>query len=225
MANHSSKNRRKPAWFVTGPAKGAASEERQRHDRPKRGALPAAIVVLCVAALTACGSGGRSVLYSGVSLGASGKRTVITDAAAGRDAQRIRKRWLAEISQRAHEARSQRFANLSESQFRRRLNAAANRYHFTVERIQFLRPSQFAPLLVLQTRGYLAVAHAVPAIEKLLDPHHGTSWRGFAFEAFFLEVRDERGVPFIVTNYAVRGRGSYSGMWARADALYPTPHS
>ncbi|HLX33476.1 MAG TPA: hypothetical protein VKR79_12055 [Gaiellaceae bacterium] len=186
-------------------------------------ALLGATVAL-ILVVSACGNS-RSVLYSGVTYGLSNKPIVITDAAALRDAREILHRWLDQIARRGREAPGQRFSNLPGSELRQRLAAAAARYHFTVKRVRLLHPRQVAPLVILQTRDYVAVGRAVPAIETSLDPQNGRGWKDMAFEAFFLEVQDERGVPFITTNYAVRGHGSYGGMWARANALLPSPGS
>ena len=182
-----------------------------------------ATVIVAAALVCGCGSS-RSILYSGVSL-AGGPKRVVTDKAASHDARRVHAQWIAEIKRRAREDSGQRFANPSARHFRLRLAAAANRYHFTVTKVQFLHPRQVAPLVVIQTRRYLAFAHALPAIEKSLDPHTGHSDQaGWAFEGFFLEAQDERGVPFLGVFNFVRGSGPGGGQWARSDQLYPFLH-
>lgn len=180
--------------------------------------------VIAATGLTAGCAGSRSILYSG--LGAAGQsRTIVTDAAALQDVHRNHAQWVADIARRAREDPGQRFANLSTREFRLRLAAAAARYHFTVKQVQFLHPRQVAPVVIIQTRRYLALARAVPAIEKSLDPHTGHSdQRGWAFEAFFLEAQDERGVPFIVVTNRLRGPSPGGGQWARSDQLYPFVH-
>ena len=180
----------------------------------------AATCVLCSIALGGC-AGSRSVLYSGVSFGISQKRTVITDSVALRDGKQDRREWIAEIYRRGRQDRTTRFSNLAPATFRRRLDAAASRYHFTVETVRFLRPRQLAPLVVVRTRSYVGFSRAVPAIEKSLDPGAGSA--DAAFEALFLEGQDERGVPFVIVTSAVRG-GLEGGEWARSDALFPYPH-
>lgn len=184
----------------------------------------AASVILAAFLVTGCASG-RSILYSGVSGDASGPTRVVTDAAALRDARAAHGQWVAEITRRARADPSQRFDNLPARQFRLRLAEAASRYHFTVKKLQLLRPRQAAPLVVIQTSHYIAVAHAVPAIESSLDPHSGHSDRaGWAFEGFFLEAQDERGVPFLSVFNFMRGSGPGGGQWARSDRLYPFSH-
>lgn len=50
-----------------------------------------------------------------------------------------------------------------------------------------------------------------------MNPH---PWR---FEGFYLEGRDERGVPFVIVTDVVRGE-VMGGQWARSDALFPFQH-
>ena len=182
-----------------------------------------ASVIAAAGLVAGCGSS-RSVLYRGVSP-AGGPTRVVTDAAALRDMRSVHAQWVAEITRRARQDPSQRFVNLPARQFRRRLAQAAARYHFTVKKVQLLRPRQLAPLVVIQTREYLAVAHAVPAIESSLDPYRGHSdQKGWAFEGFLLEAEDERGVPFLGAFNFERGSGPGGGQWARSERLYPFAH-
>jgi hypothetical protein len=184
--------------------------------------IAASIVMLAVLA-AGCASS-RSMLYTGVS-GNGGPKRIITDAAARQDERAAREQWVAEIMRRARETPSQRFSNLAMRQLRQRLTEAASRYHFTVKAVRFVRPRQLAPLVVIQTRDYLAFAHAVPAIENSLDPHRGHSDQaGWAFEGFFLEAQDERGVPFLRIFNFLRGSDPGGGQWARSDQLYPFSH-
>ena len=173
--------------------------------------------------VTACGSS-RSILYRGVAP-AGGPRRVISDAEAVRDGKAIRKRWLADIARSGREYPKPRFHNLSASKLRARLAAAAARYRFTVKSVQLLHPRQIAPLVIVQTRQYLAMAHAFGTIlYKSLDPLRRHVRPKETFEAFFFEAQDERGVPFIIVSYDARGRGAGGGMWARSEELYPGPH-
>ncbi len=159
------------------------------------------------------------------SLLSSEKARPITAATARRDAKRIRARWVADIVRRGRQEPTQRFANLRASEFRRRLDAAAARYDLTVKSVRLLHPRQVAPLVIVQTHHDLALARAIPAIEKSLDPHTGhNDQRGWAFEAFLFEAQDERGVPFVVIENAFRGGNGYGGQWARSEALFPFAH-
>jgi|tagenome__1003787_1003787.scaffolds.fasta_scaffold19596871_1 hypothetical protein len=181
-----------------------------------------ASIVATTALVFGCGSS-RSVLYSGVS--PLGHKRVVTDVAAVRDARLARSQWVSEIARRGREDPSERFANLSARQLRRRLAQEAARYDFTVKKIQLLHPRQAAPLIVITTRHYVAFAHAVPDIENALDPHIGHSDQaGWAFEGFFLEAQDERGVPFLGAFNFERGSDLGGGQWARSEQLYPFSH-
>ena len=184
----------------------------------------AASLIFAVGLVSGCGGSSRSVLYSGVSLDGGPKR-VVTDAAAAHDVRAVHAQWLTEITRRAGEDPGQRFANLPAQQLRLRLAKAAARYHFTVKKVQLLHPRQVAPLIIIQTRRYLAFAQTVPAIENSLDPHTGHSDQaGWAFEGFLLEAQDERGVPFLDVFNFERGSGPGGGQWARSDQLYPFLH-
>jgi hypothetical protein len=184
----------------------------------------AASVIVATVLVAGCANS-RSILYSGVSGNASGAKRVVTDAAALHDARAAREQWVAEITRLARADPSQRFANLPARQLRLRLAEAAARYGFTVKKVQFLHPRQLAPLVIIETRRYLTFADAVPAIEDSLDPHRGHSDRaGWAFEGFFLEARDERGVPFVDVFNFMRGSGPGGGQWARSEQLYPFAH-
>lgn len=152
-----------------------------------------------------------------------------------RAAKGLRKEWLANITQAARSDPGQRFANLPESEFHRRLATAATRYGFTVESVRFLRPRQLAPTVVVRTRhGRAALSRAMPAIWMSLDPvkyRRGVGVR--PFEAFFFEAEGKRGVPFLVIENEERVRivggvsvgatGSGAQLWARVHELYP-PH-
>lgn len=171
-----------------------------------------------------CGSS-RSILYRGIAPG-GGPRIVISDATAVRDGKAIRKQWLAEIARAARETPKPQFHNLSASRLRSRLSAAAGRYGFTVKRVQFLHPRQLAPLIIVQTRHYVATARAYGStLYKSLDPLATPGRRPKpAFEAFLFEAQDERGVPFFIVSNVLRGAHAHGGEWARSEELYPGPH-
>jgi len=181
----------------------------------------AALTIALAAAVAGCANS-RSILYKGVVTG-GGSRLVISDAAAVRAGWVNRKQWLADIARAGRDDPRPRFHNLSASQFRGRLAAAAVRFGFTVKTVEFLHPRQFAPLVIVQSRHYLAMAHAWLAIFKSIDPLRRHVRPKETFEAVFFEAQDERGVPFIITSYDARGRAG-GGMWARSEELYPGPH-
>jgi hypothetical protein len=181
----------------------------------------AALAIALAAAGAGCANS-RSILYKG-DVTSSGSRLVISDAAALRAGSAARSRWLADIARAGRDRPKPRFHNLSASQFRARLARAAARYRFTIKAVEFLHPRQLAPLVIVQTRHYLAMAHAARAILESIDPLRRHVRPRETFEALFFEAQDERGVPFIITSSDVRERLG-GGQWARSEELYPFAH-
>lgn len=187
--------------------------------------LGACASVGALAVLVAGCGNSRSILYKGISPGVSGHRIVISDATAVRAGKRIREQWLADIALAGREYPKQRFHNLPESLFRARLSAAAASDQFTVKRVEFLHPRQLAPLVIVQSRHYLAMAHLFGAVlSKSIDPIRRHRRPEEAFEGVFFEAQDERGVPFIIVSGVDRGPNPGGGEWARSEELYPGPH-
>lgn len=187
----------------------------------------AALVVLAAG----CGSrhsDSRAVLYQGLGLhqpGTTATTSRVSDAAARRGRTRIRKQWEREIRRRAIEAPREHFANLSPDTLRIRLTEAARDQGFQVVAVKLLRPRQLAPEIAVRTTHYVALARALPSILHSLDPHSGRSDnRGWSFEGFLIEARDERGVPFLAVFNFWRGQHKAGGQWARNEALYPFQH-
>jgi hypothetical protein len=118
-----------------------------------------------------------------------------------------------------------RFPNLKPSVFRRRVDLISRRYGFRVRSLRLLRPREIAPLLVVETTpDRKAFVRDIPVIMALLNP---TSSYGketaLTFEAFFLEVRDEKG-PFVrVEN--IRRAWIEGGQWSWNPCAYPYRHS
>jgi hypothetical protein len=185
------------------------------------------LLVVAVAALlgVGCGSPG-SVLDAGVTAGPDRKPRQVGPAEAVRDVRAVRAEWLREVARRARLDPRRRFPNLAPFLFRQRLRAAARRYRFRVVSVRLLRPRQLAPEVVVQTTRYVELARAVPAIDAALNPRLPArdDRAGWEYEGFYLEARDERGVPFLSVVDFMRGRGPGGGQWARSDPLYPFPH-
>ena len=188
---------------------------------------PAALVVLA----TGCGSShsdSRAVLYQGVGLHPQPIKVAnhpLSDAAARRGGARLREQWEREIRSRAIEAPREHFANLSPYTLKRRLADAAHDHGFQVVAVRLLRPKEVAPEIAVRTTRYLALARALPSILHSLDPHSRRSDnRGRSYEGFFIEARDERGVPFLAVFNFWRGQHKGGGQWARSEALYPFQH-
>lgn len=184
---------------------------------------------LCVAAvafvLAGCGSSSRSVLHAGL-CSWQGKCTTVSDSQARRTAARVLAEWRREIARRAVAAPKFRFPNLSPATVRQRLDRLARTYDFRVVSVQFLRPRQLAPLVVVQTSRYEQLARATHAILQQIDPKRRTNddRTGWRFEGFFFEAQDERGIPFLAADNFWRGESAGGGQWARSEPLYPFPH-
>jgi hypothetical protein len=187
------------------------------------------VSLLCVAAATVaaavvlagCGDS-RSILYAGDSGGALAvghSPQVVTDAEALRAGRTVPAFWLSNLASGELGPPS----TLSPREFRSRLARAANRYGFTVKRVRFIKTrGQIAPFVIVETSRYLTLARATPAIAKSLDPltdktNNATGEQFWSFPGLLFEARDERGVPFLITDSFPTG----GGQWARSDQLYP----
>ncbi len=184
--------------------------------------LAAATATLAIAGIVAGCGDSRSILYAGDSGGAlavGSAPPVVTDPEAVRAGRTVRAFWRSNLASGELGPSS----NLSPRQFRLRVAHAASRYGFTVERVRFVRTrGQVAPLVIVETRSYLAFARATPAIVKSLDPltdqpNHATGENFWTFPGLYLEAKDERGVPFLIVDDFPTG----GGQWARSDQLYP----
>jgi hypothetical protein len=191
--------------------------------------LTGSLVAFAAAAFVCAGcSNRRSVLFAGVHFGVISTRHVVTDDEALKARGTIRADWHSELARRAHERGGfqRTFANLSPGEFRRRLEAAAQRHDFDILSVTFEHPSGLAPMVVVKTTHYVALARALPAIERRLDPKQdtGDDRTGWAYEGFYFEADDERGIPFVITTNALRDKSPGGGQWARSDALFPYEH-
>ena len=197
-------------------------------------ALAIAGLGVLILAVAGCGTGrgedaaaprtypGRSVLYAGLGYKA---RQVVSDAEAKHDVRHQLGNWVDMVARYRGGGLP---VALTPRQFRQRLAAAAAQYHFTVKRLQFFHSRALAPLVIIETRHYVALAQAIHVFFKSLDPQLGVAARppctrrwGITSicappELMFLEGQDERGVPFIAVNM---------GQWARSEELYPFGHA
>jgi hypothetical protein len=107
------------------------------------------------------------------------------------------------------------FASPPEPVFRRRLAAAAKRWHFRVLDARYLRPLQGAPMIVVQTTRPPRLSRATEAVRRFLHWH--------AYEGFYFEVEDAHNARAFVVSSAFRGTNQGSE-WARSESLYPFPH-
>lgn len=96
----------------------------------------------------------------------------------------------------------QRFPNPKPAAFRRRLALIGRRYGFKVVSLRLLRPLQYAPLIVIQTRrDPRAFEQDLGAIDSLVNPARPGD---YTFEAELIEARGARGV-FAETYGGLRG--------------------
>ena len=183
-----------------------------------------ALVTVSVLSAAACGSDSRAILYAGITPGASGHRTYISDATARANGTSNVARWEAGLRAGARREPGERFRNLPTRVFLARLHAAAARYGFSIVSVRFYRPRQLAPLVRVQTTHYLRLARAMISIDRAINPHRGTSdLNGWSYEGFYFQADDERGIPFFITSSLTRGQVAGS-QWARSEQLYPFIH-
>jgi hypothetical protein len=100
--------------------------------------------------------------------------------------------------------------------FLKRLQGEAGKHHFEVVSVRFLRPRQFAPMVVVRTTDYVSFAAAASSIVARLEPD---------YEGVHLEAQDEFGVPFLADYMLARSVGtpeeypSWGLVFARSDPL------
>jgi hypothetical protein len=138
-----------------------------------------------------------------------------------------RAEWLKEVRASAtHGDRATRFPSPPRSVLLQRLRRAARLFGFRIVRVTMLQPLQRAPVVVVSSDRKLALARATPKILALFDPHRATSANpsGYAYEAYFFEARDRRGVPYLATFNHWRPPHVGGGQWAASERLYPFPH-
>jgi hypothetical protein len=188
---------------------------------------PARLIVLLplCALLVSCG-GHRSVLDAGVSSWHD-KPHRISPQEAARSATRAFAEWRREVQARARSSPGHRFHNLPPRELRRRLAALAKAHDFTVVRVEFLRPRQLAPVVVIRTTHYVELARATYSILNQIDPKLRTNddRTGWRYEGFFFEAQDEHGTPFLGAFNFWRGPHAGGGQWARSDPLFPFAHA
>jgi hypothetical protein len=119
------------------------------------------------------------------------------------------------------------FNNPAAATLRQELRKAARRYDFELVSIQLLRPQQIAPRIVVRTKDYVDLAHATPAILRRIDSRDlaRDDAKGWRYEGFYFEARDEHNVPFFIAFNFWRGPSGGGGQWARSEPLYPFVHS
>ena len=129
--------------------------------------------------------------------------------------------WLRTIRARAATRDSARFSSPGRSVFAARLRRAARANHLAVRSRRLRRPRQLAPDVVLESDDFVRAAHALGDVIDAIDPPPRSNAK--VYEAIFVELVDDRGIPYAVAFDALRGQVE-GGQWARADALYPFAH-
>lgn len=187
-------------------------------------------LVLALAALAAgCSSSSppnRSLLTAGIGVrGCGAKPHRIGAKAAVAGGRRSRVSWKADLLARAQRYPAERYDNPSREGLIERLHEFAKRYDFEVVSARVLRPRQDAPMIVVRTTHYLRLARAMYAISKDLNARYPVSddRKGWRYEGFYWEARDEQGVPFFVTSTLTRGQ-VMGQQWARSEPLFPFAH-
>jgi hypothetical protein len=135
--------------------------------------------------------------------------------------------WLKEVRTSARIGDQTRsFPSPSRAVLMKRLRQAQARYGFKIVSVTILQPLQRVPVIVISSDRKHTIAKATPHIIDVFDPHRVTRKNpsGYAYEAYFLEVRDERGVPYLATFNHWRPPHVGGGQWAAAEDLYPFPH-
>jgi hypothetical protein len=145
-------------------------------------------------------------------------RTAVTQA---------QKEWLGALRAAAKTGdRAARFPSPSRDVLMQRMRQAQRRYGFEIVTVRMLHPLQRAPVIVIRSDKKLEIAHATPAIIKLVDPRHVTNINpsGYAYEGYFLSAEDRHGVPYLATFHHSRCCPLGGGKWAASENLYPFPH-
>jgi len=175
--------------------------------------------------LVGCGGHG-SVLDAGISFGRTAKPHRVTSQEAVRSAQAAFEEWRREVQARGRSGSKQLIDNLPRSELRRRLAALAKAGDFTIVRVEFLRPRQLAPVVIVRTKHYLELARSTATILHQIDPKLKTNddRTGWRYEGFFFQAQDQRGIPFLGAFNFWRGPHAGGGQFARSDPLFPFPH-
>ena len=183
-----------------------------------------ALAVVAVGCSSSSSPPNRSVLEA-PSGRPGGKQYRIGPKQAVAGGRQIRASWRADLINRAKTYPGKRFDNPGRSDLMRRLRDFANRDGFNVVSAKVLRPKQDAPMIIVSTTHYLGLARATSGILKELNARSSVSddRRGWRYEGFYWEARDERGVPFLITSTLTRGEVE-GQQWARSEPLFTFPH-
>ena len=154
------------------------------------------------------------------------RRGKLAPPSAATAASRAYAEWSAALRAGAVRDPARRFANPTIEALRRRLRTVERRFDLRARQVYVRWPRQQAPYVVVSTNRPAALARAVPAILRILDPKQptGDDRTGWAYEGFFFEALDADGQPFLVVFNHWRGPHGGGGQWARSGDLYPFAH-
>jgi hypothetical protein len=81
-------------------------------------------------------------------------------------------------------------------------------------------------MVVVRSKDPFALARNIPAVARSLDPKSaaGDNRTGWAWEGFYLEVRDWKDNPAIAIYNFWRESSPGGGQWAAAEELFPYAH-
>jgi hypothetical protein len=141
-------------------------------------------------------------------------------------ARRAYAEWSAALRAGAVRDPARRFANPPIEALRRRLRDVEQRFDLRARQVYVRWPRQQAPYVVVSTNRPAALARAVPAILRILDPKRptGDDRTGWPYEGFFFEALDANGQPFLVVFNHWRGPHAGGGQWTASKDLYPFAH-
>lgn len=145
----------------------------------------------------------------------------LTPASNAIDIAAIEKLWTSNLHQGARVNPKERFSSPAKAVLLRRLRVAADRYKFTLVRVQLVHPEQAAPLVVVQAKDEHALSASVPAILRLIDPRTRTGKE--AYEGLLFEAQNTTGVPFLAT-YDWWRTDVGGGQAASSQSLFPFDH-
>lgn len=141
-------------------------------------------------------------------------------------ASRAYAQWNAALRAGAVREPARRFANPSIAALRRRIRTVERRFGVRARHVYVKWPRQQAPYVVVSTNRPAALARAVPAILRILDPKQptGDDRTGWAYEGFFFEALHANGQPFLIVFNHWRGPHAGGGQWAASKDLFPFAH-
>jgi hypothetical protein len=153
------------------------------------------------------------------------RRGKLAPPSAATAASRAYAQWSAALRTGASLDPGRRFPNPPIEALRRRLRTVERRFDLRARHVYVRWPRQQAPYVVVSTNRPAALARAVPAILRILDPKQPFGDRtGWAYEGFFFEALDAKGRPFLVVFNHWRGPRAGGGQWAASPDLLPFAH-